>query len=96
MVILEVKFYMSFLYFFYSNNTNTAIIAKKRLNYIISKKKKSNSHISYLKNFKNDIIVAMKKHFKADSKNCDIEINEKKDKHFYILELYINFFKKKK
>ncbi|WP_343154598.1 cell division topological specificity factor MinE [Buchnera aphidicola (Pseudoregma panicola)] len=87
---------MSFLYFFYSNNKNTASIAKKRLNYIISKNQKNNFQISNLKNLKNDIIFTIKKYLKTDSKLYNVEINEKKNKNFYILELYINFLKKDK
>ncbi|WP_343183876.1 cell division topological specificity factor MinE [Buchnera aphidicola (Ceratovacuna keduensis)] len=87
---------MSFLYFFYSNNKNTANIAKKRLNYIISKKQKKNFKVNNLKKLKNDIIMSMKKHLKIDYKMYNLKINEKKNKNFYILELYINLLKKDK
>ncbi|WP_343189778.1 cell division topological specificity factor MinE [Buchnera aphidicola] len=86
---------MSFLYFFYSNHKKTANIAKKRLNYIISKKKRNSFKINCLKNLKNDILTAVKKNLKTDINICKIKMNEKKNKSFYIIELNINFLEKK-
>ncbi|WP_343188925.1 cell division topological specificity factor MinE [Buchnera aphidicola (Chaitoregma tattakana)] len=86
---------MSFLYFFYSNKKNSANIAKKRLSYVISEDGKNNLHINYLNNLKNDILIVVRKYLKVDSKTCNIEVNEKKNKSFYILEFNVKFFKKR-
>ncbi|CAL4042829.1 Cell division topological specificity factor [Buchnera aphidicola (Phyllaphis fagi)] len=79
---------MTLLDFFTSRNTNTADIAKKRLQIIISKKKRNMIHPKYILDLQKELFSVICKYIKIDPTMITIQLDQKKS-NVSILELNI-------
>ncbi len=78
---------MSFMSYFKSSKTNTASIAKERLQIVIAHEHSSRKQPSYLPKLQQELLAVVQKYVNVDQD--DISINFEQDNNQEILELNI-------